>query len=184
LTIAAAVAVLVAAAVAYAAVSALTANDGVIQACANTVNGQLRLLDDGSQCRGNETATSWNQTGPTGDSGPTGQSGATGPTGPIGPSGPAGKDGEPGPPGADGTGVTGYEVVSVTSNPISSGLSPTTSANCPAGKRPLGGGAKNSAQFNFAFVESYPTATGWNVRASFGGPGPATFTVFVICANA
>jgi len=72
----------------------------------------------------------------------------------------------------------------VTSDPISFGIARTTSATCPAGKRPFGGGVKNSPQFNFTFLESYPTATGWNVRASFGGPGPASFTVFVICATA
>lgn len=48
--------------------------------------GSLRLIDTsrGQQCRPNEQAVTWNQTGPQGPSGPSGPTGPTGPTGPAG----------------------------------------------------------------------------------------------------
>ncbi len=72
---------------------------GVIHACANTTNGQVRAVAPGDICRTNEVALNWNQTGPTGPAGPTGATGASGPTGPAGPQGPAGADGAQGPTG-------------------------------------------------------------------------------------
>jgi hypothetical protein len=94
---------------------------GVIHACANTTNGQVRAVTAGDTCRTNEVALSWSQTGaagpagPAGATGPTGPAGATGPEGPPGPAGadgaqgpagPAGPSGPPGPQGAPGPGGT------------------------------------------------------------------------------
>ena len=65
-------------------------NAGVIHACADTTNGQVRAVAAGDTCRTNEVALNWNQTGPAGPAGPTG---ATGAQGPVGPQGPAGSGG-------------------------------------------------------------------------------------------
>jgi hypothetical protein len=77
------------------AVQADIPDSGVIHACYQKVNGQLRVIDtsQGGTCRPNENALSWNQTGPTGATGATGARGATGPTGPTGPTGATGPTG-------------------------------------------------------------------------------------------
>jgi hypothetical protein len=107
-----------------------------IQACRNTTNGLLRVVDDASQCREHEQALSWNSegspgpagppgpagapgafglpgpagpAGPTGPAGPAGPAGSTGAAGPPGPQGPAGPAGPPGPPGEDGAGLTSLD---------------------------------------------------------------------------
>jgi hypothetical protein len=55
----------------------------VFHGCYKTNGGSLRVIDDASQtCATNETAITWNQTGP------------QGPVGPTGPQGPAGSDGD------------------------------------------------------------------------------------------
>ncbi|MGE5180960.1 MAG: hypothetical protein ACM31C_02810 [Acidobacteriota bacterium] len=80
----------------------------VIQACADTTNGELRLVTSPSDCRISEASVSWNVQGPAGPVGPQGPAGADGapgaqgPVGPIGPQGPAGADGAPGPAGPPG----------------------------------------------------------------------------------
>lgn len=69
---------------------------GVLEACVNPGNGNMRLVDSNTACHNNETRIQWNITGP------------AGPTGPIGPIGPAGPAGPAGPTGLTGaTGVTG-----------------------------------------------------------------------------
>ncbi|HEV3193975.1 MAG TPA: hypothetical protein VGY54_25895 [Polyangiaceae bacterium] len=79
----------------------------VINACVHP-SGNLRI-DDGSGCRSNETAISWNVQGiqgpqglqgPRGDEGP---AGAPGPVGGVGPQGAPGLQGPPGPPGPPGS---------------------------------------------------------------------------------
>jgi collagen triple helix repeat protein len=102
-----------------AAVQADIPDSGVIHACYQKVNGQLRVIDtdQGQTCRPSENALSWNQTGPTGATGargatgPTGARGATGPTGPKGTTGATGPKGSTGPAGPTGpkgaTGATG-----------------------------------------------------------------------------
>jgi len=74
---------------------------GVINGCIGN-NGVLRLIDSAASCQQNETAVSWNQTGPQG------QQGAQGPVGPVGPQGAPGSQGPAGPAGPQGsTGATG-----------------------------------------------------------------------------
>jgi hypothetical protein len=78
----------------------------VINACVNDTNGNMRAVDDPSECREHEHSVTWNMSGPpgaTGPRGPTGATGATGPTGPTGATGPTG--GSTGPTGP--TGPTG-----------------------------------------------------------------------------
>ena len=75
---------------------------GVLEACVNPGNGNMRLIDSSTPCHNNESRVSWDITGPVGPPGP------TGPTGPTGAIGPAGATGPAGPTGADGaTGATG-----------------------------------------------------------------------------
>jgi hypothetical protein len=52
---------------------------GVLEACVNPGNGNMRLVDSSTACHNNETRVEWNVTGP---------AGPTGPIGPIGPDGP------------------------------------------------------------------------------------------------
>src|SRR5436190_16823187 len=94
------------------------AQSGVIYACANPGNGNLRIVGASEACRPSETRVTLNvtsggggATGPTGPTGPTGQggqtgskgatgaTGANGTPGTIGPTGPAGPVGAVGPTG-------------------------------------------------------------------------------------
>jgi hypothetical protein len=87
LVIGIAVCALLAAGLAYGTGGAFTASDGVIDACANSVNGRLRLVQSGTlpaaltECKNGEIAISWNRAGPRGDTGLQGQVGPAGPTG-------------------------------------------------------------------------------------------------------
>jgi hypothetical protein len=59
-------------------------SSNVLHACSATAGGALRLIKAGQQCNSNETAVSWNKTGPMGPMG------GTGPAGPAGPAGVSG----------------------------------------------------------------------------------------------
>lgn len=91
-------------------------SDVTIHGCAHNSTGALRVVAEGTSCRGNESALSWQQVGPQGPAGPQGEPGPAGPEGPTGatgatgaagpqgepgPAGPAGPQGPPGAPGAD-----------------------------------------------------------------------------------
>ena len=62
------------------AYAAIPDSNGVVQACYQKVNGQLRVIDTskGGNCNASENALSWNQTGPPGAKGTTGAKGPTG----------------------------------------------------------------------------------------------------------
>ena len=84
---------------------------GVITACYNRTNGELRVETTTVPCRNHEERISWNQVGQQGIQGiqgiqgvqgPKGDTGATGATGPQGPAGPQGPKGDTG-----GSGVLG-----------------------------------------------------------------------------
>lgn len=68
------------------AYAAIPDSNGVIHGCYKTSNGSLRVIDSPAvQCDPrNETAISWNQTGPQGPQGPAGPQGPQGPEGPTG----------------------------------------------------------------------------------------------------
>lgn len=84
--------------------------DGRINGCIDRA-GAVRIVADPAECRVQELAIYWNQTGPTGPTGPTGATGAGGPTGPSGATGATGATGSIGPIGPTGpmgpTGATG-----------------------------------------------------------------------------
>jgi type VI secretion system secreted protein Hcp len=71
---------------AYAASQGSTTINGCV-----AKDGKLRVLAANEACKNDETALSWNTTGPTG---------ADGPAGAVGPAGPAGRDGRDGQPGS------------------------------------------------------------------------------------
>jgi Collagen triple helix repeat (20 copies) len=79
-----------------------TNSAGVLEACVNPGNGDMRLVDASTVCHNNETRVSWNIEGPAGPPGPTGPTGPTGPAGPAGPAGPTGATGATGATGPTG----------------------------------------------------------------------------------
>jgi hypothetical protein len=84
--------------VAY-ATATIVSSTGVIHACKNDTNGDLRIA---ATCRNAESAVAWNAQGPQGDTGPAGPKGDAGEAGVSGPPGPTGPQGPTGPAGADG----------------------------------------------------------------------------------
>ena len=97
----------------------------VIQGCYSNTNGNIRIVDQASQCRNTETSIEWNKQGiqgevgpqgpqglkgDTGDQGPQGLKGDAGATGETGPRGPKGDTGAAGPAGPAGSGanITSY----------------------------------------------------------------------------
>jgi hypothetical protein len=120
---------------------------GVITACYNVTNGELRVETATMPCRSTEERLTWNQVGqqgPQGIQGEKGEKGHTGETGEPGATGPAGPQGEPGatgPTGAQGatgpqgsTGATGPAGVAGPAGPIgATGAAGATGATGPAG---------------------------------------------------
>jgi len=92
--------------------------------------------------------------------------------GPAGPQGPKGDSGSPG--------ISGYERVTTYTPPLNAGQFATASAECPAGKKVLGGGPQfdSGLQVN----ESYALETQWKVVMKNPGPGSASFSVVAYCA--
>jgi hypothetical protein len=76
--------------------------DGKINGCYQKENGQLRVVAEGSTCRGSELAISWNQQGLKGEAGAAGAQGEKGDTGPQGPKGDPGANGAKGDKGDQG----------------------------------------------------------------------------------
>jgi len=109
------------------ATNAGAAAGDVINACYHRQNGQLRLIRPGQACNPSEAATSWNIQGPTGPTGPTGSTGPSGPQGERGIQGLAG--------------VSDLQRVDMSTH-NNSDSPKTTVANCPAGKKVVGGGAQ------------------------------------------
>ncbi|MBV9133768.1 MAG: hypothetical protein JO318_13785 [Chloroflexi bacterium] len=127
---------------------------GVIQACVNRANGQIRITaapgvelrhDPGMDCPGRIWAPlSWNIQGPQGPAGPPGPTGPTGPagaTGPQGATGAQGPAGPQGPAGAQGSAGTALASTVVEFAPIPLGASPQVVAtlNLPAGSYSISG---------------------------------------------
>jgi Collagen triple helix repeat (20 copies) len=95
---------------------------GVIHACYAQSSGAVRLVESATNCKNNETAITWNQTGQTGPQGPVGPQGpqgATGAQGPAGPQGPQGVQGATGPQGPAGPAGTAraYGTITPGANP-------------------------------------------------------------------
>jgi len=126
--------------------------------------------------------------GEQGDAGATGPAGAAGPAGApgaAGAQGPQGLMGPPGPNGANGTtGVSGWQRVSVDWPMPAIGSTVGAFAECPAGKKALGGGwfGPSSDQVSFARQEPADNAYTVIVR-NVSTPLPNYIRVTVICAT-
>jgi hypothetical protein len=113
---------------------------------------------------------------PAGPQGPKGDPGPQGPTGPQGPQGPAGP-----------SGVSGwnYQIADLPVEPGSGGIRQVL---CPAGQRPLGGGASSTNNFPIRIAMSAPAtndagqAIGWVIEVYNAGNSPVTAFAWAICA--
>lgn len=123
--------------------------------------------------------------GPPGPVGPQGPEGPQGLTGPQGPKGDTGANGLPGPQGPSGTnGVSGWERVSVDWPMPAVGASIGAFAQCPAGKKALGGGWFGPSSDQVTFARDEPSDTAYNVIVrNVSSPLPNLIRVTVICAT-
>jgi type VI secretion system secreted protein Hcp len=71
------------------AVAAIPGDDGSINGCYSKGNGDLRVVENGADCRKHETPIQWSQRGPAGPQGVPGPQGEPGPKGDAGPAGTA-----------------------------------------------------------------------------------------------
>jgi hypothetical protein len=103
-------------------------------------NGTISGADvrDGSLTKDDFSGTRAGPQGPQGPEGPAGPKGATGATGAQGPIGLPGQTGQQGPPG-----ISGLEYV-VTGNSVAGKATEFWQADCPAGKKVLGGGVSST----------------------------------------
>jgi hypothetical protein len=78
----------------------------------------------------------------------------------------------------------GYAVRQSATRPNPSGSVTSATARCPAGTRPLGGGAASSTTAVAATLhDSLPLARGWRVAEGNGTTGDAKVTAFVVCGS-
>ena len=125
--------------------------------------------------------------GPQGSQGPPGPKGLTGLTGPAGQRGAIGPAGPPGPPGTNGLqgppGISGWQYV-VVGIGLLAHTSQVWTANCPSGKKVLGGGVAGVHDTFFNLTESGPAGqgTGWQAWAYNAGPYSLNPYVWAICA--
>jgi hypothetical protein len=164
---------------------------GVISACFNKTNGNLRVVASLSECRNSELPLQFNQVGQQGPVGPQGPTGLTGPQGLRGFTGAQGAQGiqgiqgiqgAVGPQGSQGiqgvpglAGLAGYEIVSGQDTVV-----------CPGGKTVVGGGASGGSILfvKQALLESQPLNNGWEGSSSGSGfPLNVHTTVFAICVT-
>jgi Collagen triple helix repeat (20 copies) len=124
--------------------------------------------------------------GPKGDKGDKGEPGARGPVGPKGDPGPRGLAGPAGPQGLPGPrGISGWTFVTAQRDIPRDGTA-TWSANCPAGKKALGGGvASVPVNYGTRIIQSAPAgqATGWLVTVQHDRSGTVSYFAWVICAS-
>ena len=127
--------------------------------------------------------------GATGPQGPQGIQGVKGDVGAVGPQGERGLTGPQGPQGVQGIpGVSAYEVVTRNVT-IAVGSSQLWVTNCPAPKRPLGGGftSNDPNGMNVLIGKNGPFAGsgsyGWVVEIRNPTQAAASFTLHAVCAN-
>ncbi len=183
--------VISAAAVGSLAYGAIPDRSGVIHACYDKQSGQLRIFDSETglpkSCGVKEVAIDWNRTGPQGAPGPAGPQGSPGPQGEQGPNGDPGAQGPAGAPG-----LSQYEIVS-RGKALFAGTRDHLAVVCPAGKRPVGGGAETtqSAVLTTGVVplltsqpwdDPFSLAVGWQAAARNDSDSEALLRVTVICA--
>lgn len=195
--------------------ASIPAANGVLTGCYANKDGSLRLIDaaTGAKCSNKEKQITWNQTGPAGPQGATGPQGLPGPQGTPGPKGDPGQQGSQGPQGVPGPtgvpgvpgsqgpqgapGISGYEIVT-SDSVFDSSATKFLSADCPAGKVALGGGADifpslldpNRDTAPVVLRASIPAigngvTPGWEAQSSETAPYSYNWhmQVYAICAN-
>jgi len=142
--------------------------------------GNLRVIDATTgKCSSKETSLNCNVQGPQGPEGKQGPIGATGATGPAG--------------------IAGYEIVTNRTELTDVGKGVITGAECPPGKKPVGGGADGSVSVYFQqtgridLQESYPCETsdsaGWGVvmakrdGSDFASNEKVSINAYVVCVK-
>ncbi len=159
---------------------------------------RIKATDPAETCKSpHHIQMQWQVTGPPGEQGPQGPAGPAGPQGPegpVGPPGPAGPEGAAGSVGAQGPagsqgpvgagGFSDVEKVTVSVENAWAATTETVVAQCPAGKKVLGGGAMFYPLVG-RIAESRPSAdrTAWvAVFANLGASTPS-LTALAFCAN-
>jgi hypothetical protein len=171
----------------------------VIYACYNPNSGTLYLIkaDDPTEtCKSpNHIELQWEVQGPEGPPGPQGPQGPIGPQGPVGPAGQQGEQGPTGPAGPTGptgpegpAGAAAFSGIEVVKESV---LNPFIQndeiviAQCPAGKKVLGGGASvNDAVGRIGSSRPHNNGTAWYVYVDLLGANVANVSAWAICANA
>jgi len=186
-----------------AAVPASRTNDlETIYACVVPGSGsmyRIRITDPTETCRSPQhVLIQWEVTGAQGDQGPQGPAGPVGPqgpVGPIGPAGPAGPQGPQGPAGAQGPtgpqgpvgpgGFSDVEIVSASATYNFVDTEKSAVAQCPAGKKVLGGGFKFDPILAPRMAESRPSAdrTAWVAHAGQLTLEQGSIFAWAICAT-
>jgi hypothetical protein len=173
-----------------------------IYACVVPGSGSLyriKITDPAETCRSPQhIQIQWQVTGSQGEQGPQGAAGPVGlkgPVGPIGPAGAAGPQGPQGPAGLQGptgpqgpVGPGGFSSVEIISNDVWYDIPDTQKtvvAQCPAGKKVLGGGFKFAPVLAPRIAESRPSAdrTAWVVVAGQVTLEQGWLNVWAICAT-
>ena len=175
--------------------SLLPGDPEVIYACYMPNSGTLYRIkaeDPTETCKSqSHIAIQWEvegPTGPQGPQGPMGPQGPAGPAGPVGPAGPQGPQGPVGPAGAQGpagpAGASGYEVVSVMEENGFFETDETVIAQCPAGKKVLGGGhIMNPAVGRVGHSRPHNNNTAWYVYVDNLGGNTPFVSAWAICAD-
>ncbi len=135
------------------------------------------------------------KTGASGANGANGTAGATGPQGPKGAEGPKGSEGPKGNEGKEGpkgetgsSGISGYQIVkgNVASGSGSGFNFAYSKAQCPSGKKVLGGGFLTPTGSNgqIYVAEDGPNSSGeWEVITGSASTGGYTMASYAICAT-
>src|SRR5262245_32956451 len=154
-----------------AALATIPGGGGVVNGCYDKDTGKLRVIDSATaSCKAGESPLNWNLVGPQGPAGPAGPAGAPGRDGAAGPQGPAGPAANP-----------GYVTVLSQRYDVGPFGTVTATANCPAGKRAIGGGySKWSFDIDWDRPNVYDA--GWEVHGTAGVLGGWIY-VNAICAN-
>lgn len=167
-------------------VSAHGGNTTLIHACVSNSSGEIKIVGANTNCPSNYRALDWNIQGPAGQQGPIGP---VGPVGPEGPMGPQGLQGEQGPQGLQGlpgpAGISGLEIVTANSGTQNTDIIYVT-AECPVGKKVLGGGFSTAGNNLITVAENGPYyETGWLVHLAQNDLTARLWSVqaFAICAN-
>jgi hypothetical protein len=164
----------------------LEAQSGIVYACVNPGNGNIRMVAATEACRPNETRIQWNVVGPAGATGATGPIGPTGATGPTGQTGAIGPIGPIGPTGA--TGATGQTGETGPAGPTGSqGLQGIQGIQGPAGAAGSIAGQLESCVPNTNFTgylvyvpgRAFSVFTGANGRFQIDNVPPGTYVISV-----